>query len=160
MKKHPAIIRFLPVVIVFCVIILISISIVDGASVVDKRGMNLGYTIAKYSIDQVSWITGAGNAEQTETIEMFGMVEAIGIRISSVTDDPDITIKFTDSNGNEIYNTTALNDGTNYYYTPLEFLPTAEKFPVWGDITISVTPSADAGGSNQTLTVDIDIIIS
>ena len=126
----------------------------------DKRGLNLGYTIARYSIDQLSWITGAGHAAQTETIEMFGMCEAIGIRISSVTDNPTVTITFTDENGNEIYNTGALADGTNYYYTPSEFLPTAEKFPMWGDMVISADPSADAGGVAQTLTVDVDIFLT
>ena len=130
------------------------------AAVVDKRGLNLGYTIAKYSIDQVLWETSDGHTAQTETIEMFGMVEAVGIRISSVTDGPTTIITFTDANGNEVYNTGSLADGTKYFYTPSEFLPTAEKFPVWGDMVISVDPSADPGGSNQELTVDVDIFLT
>lgn len=130
------------------------------ASVVDKRGLNLGYTIAKYSIDQLLWETGDAHAAGTETIEMYGMVEAVGIRISSVTDGPTTTITFTDANGNELYNTGALADGTDYFYTPSEFLPTAEKFPVWGDMIISADPSADPGGTGQELTVDIDIFLS
>ncbi|MCK5020496.1 MAG: hypothetical protein KAS32_25990 [Candidatus Peribacteraceae bacterium] len=127
----------------------------------DDRGLNPHENpVARYSIDQMSWLTGAGHAEKTEDIIMNGMLEAIGIRVSSVTGDPDVTITLTDANGNEFYNSTALNDGTDYYYTPSEFLPTAEKMPLVGPITVGVDPSADAGGSGQDLTVDVDLFIT
>jgi len=129
------------------------------ASVVDKRGLNLGDSIAVYSADQASWLTGAGYAISEEVIEMYGMVRAIAIRISSVTANPTVVVTLTDANGNEIYNSGSIADGTDYHYTPTEFLPTAEAFPVGGDITVGITPSADAGGTGQELTVDVDIYL-
>jgi len=109
------------------------------------------------SIDQMSWATGAGHTEQTEELAMVGLVKMICIRISSVTGNPTATITFDDAQGNEIYNSGAIADGTNYVYTRTEFLPTADDFVVAGQVTVGVDPSADAGGVAQTLTVNIDI---
>jgi hypothetical protein len=127
---------------------------------IDKRGMagaGQELPVFKKSITQMTWATGEGNDEQTEVKNINGEIGQIGIRISSVTDNPTVVVTLTDADGNELYNSGSIADGTNYLYTPSEFLPTAEKFLCAGDITIGVTPSADPGGAAQLLTVDVDI---
>lgn len=127
------------------------------ATYFDQRSNTKILPVARASIAQMSWATGAGHTAQTENLSINGIIKMICIRISAVTGDPDITITLADSKTNQIYNSGALNDGTNYVYTAAEFLPTANEIPVTGPVTVSADPDADAGGSAQTLTVDIDI---
>jgi len=110
------------------------------------------------SITQMTWATGAGHAAQTETIAANGEIKMICIRISSVTANPTVTTAITDAQGNAVFTITAAADGTNYVYMVDDFLPVDGSIIVTEGLTVSVDPSADAGGSAQTLTVDLDLL--
>lgn len=112
-------------------------------------------SVWRKSITQMVWANGEGHAAKTEVLQMNGRIEAICIRASAATDNPTFAVTITDSKGNSLYNSGNLADGTNYAYTPGEFLPSDEPILVVGGNTISVDPSADSGANS--LTVDIDI---
>lgn len=130
---------------------------------IDKRGGLDGNEnpVFRRSMTQQSWATGAGHAEKTESVEINGLVEQICIRISSVTANPTVTITVDDDNGNELFNSGALADGTNHVLRMANLEDHDDtNYPAFlcaGAMTVGIDPSADAGGVNQTLTVDIDI---
>ncbi len=92
-----------------------------------------------------TWSTGDGHAEQSEPVVINGVLQKIILKVSGVTGDPDVTLTIDDNGDNEIFNSGAQDDNDTYTFSVHE--------PVSGTIDIAVDPSADAGGSGQTLTV-------
>ena len=110
------------------------------------------------SIDQMSWITGAGHAAQTEFLEVNGEVKTMYLRVSAVTANPTITLTLTDPQGNLTFTLAAIADGTDHIYKQDDFKAVDGPMIITEGVTVSVDPSADAGGSAQTLTVDLDLL--
>ncbi len=96
-----------------------------------------------------TWATGDGHAEQSETVVINGILEKVIMKASSVTGDPDVTLTIDDGGDNEIFNSGAKDDGATYTFSVYE--------PISGIMKIAADPSADAGGSSQTLTVVITL---
>ena len=96
-----------------------------------------------------TWATGDGHAEQSETVAINGILEKVILKASSVTGDPDVTLTIDDGGDNEIFNSGAKDDGATYTFSVYE--------PIGGIMKIAVDPSADPGGSSQTLTVVITL---
>ncbi len=96
-----------------------------------------------------TWATGDGHAEQSETVAINGILQKIILKASSVTGDPDVTLTIDDGGDNEIFNSGAKDDGATYTFSVYE--------PISGIMKIAVDPSADPGGSSQTLTVVITL---
>lgn len=95
------------------------------------------------------WATGDGHAEQSQPVEINGVLQKIVLKVSSVTGDPDVTLTIDDNGDNEIFNSGAQDDGATYTFSLHE--------PVAGVIDVAVDPSADPSGSSQTLTVIITL---
>lgn len=118
------------------------------------------FPVARVECTQVSWATGAGHAAKTTTAALNGIVYRIDILISSVTDNPTVDVSFADQNSVvPVAAFSSLADGTNHFENALvNSITTSADFDpvaVAGDVTVTVDPSADPGGSSQTLTVDI-----
>ncbi len=96
-----------------------------------------------------TWATGDAHDEQSETVAINGILEKVILKVSSVTGDPDVTLTIDDGGDNEIFNSGAKNDGATYTFSVYE--------PISGIMKIAVDPSADPGGSSQTLTVVITL---
>ncbi len=96
-----------------------------------------------------TWATGDEHAEQSEPVAINGVLQKVILKVSSVTGDPDVTLTIDDNGDNEIFNSGAKDDGATYTFSLHE--------PVSGVIDIAVDPSADPGGSGQTLTVVITL---
>jgi len=91
--------------------------------------------------------------------DIEGTIERVDIIISSVTGNPTTDITITDENDSVPISFSTLADGTNYVKFGLSKGATDCDFnatPVNNStLTLSATPSADAGGTAQTLTVDV-----
>ena len=117
-----------------------------------------------YSTATKSWATGEAHAAQSQAINMRGLIVGLSIPISEVTANPTVAVTFRDADGAIIIPDAlcaTLADGTNHYKVALSHKasPDAEfnPAPVDGPITISIDPSADAGGLAQTLTVKVRV---
>lgn len=119
------------------------------------------YTVARYEFDAVDWITDEGHTAQTSTIQnVCGTVYRIDVIISSVTANPTVAITWADQNSVVLVPNAlcaALADGTRHYFLAESNKGTQDAdfnpFPHNGNITLTIDPSADPGGSAQTLTV-------
>lgn len=122
--------------------------------------------ITRRDFARLDWVTGEGHAAQTATIShVRGKCTRIDMIASSVTGNPTFSVAFQDGDGNAILPTfSALADGTHHVklaesnkavqdadFNPMPFCD--------DDLTISVDPSADPGGSNQTLTIDVRLFL-
>ncbi len=96
-----------------------------------------------------TWATGDGHAKQTQTVAINGILQKVIMKASSVTGDPNVTLTIDDGGDNEIFNSGAKDDGDTYTFSVYE--------PISGIMKIAVDPSADPGGSSQTLTVVITL---
>jgi hypothetical protein len=111
-----------------------------------------------------TWATGAGHAAQTGTIpKITGTLVRIDMRISEVTGDPDVVLLVTDSNSNTLFTSTK-DDNTKTVYLARSHKGTQDAdfnpIPMVDEtVTVSMDPSADAGGSGQTLTVVVDVYL-
>jgi hypothetical protein len=123
-------------------------------STYDKRSNSKRTPVWEHSITQMSWANLAGHAIQTETVPINGIIKQLVIVISAATSNPTVTILITDPDGNTIYTTGALADGTTYVKTVTTDFAEGQLSFAKGFI-VSVDPSADAGASG--LTVDVDI---
>ena len=125
----------------------------------DNRVLGSGKPIAKIQFDQVSWLTGVGHAAKTTLKNNINMlVERVDVLISAVTANPTVAITFANENSVTVIDGTnfaALADGTNHTLLSTKATADFDAVPLNGNITCTVDPSADAGGSAQTLTVDI-----
>jgi len=126
---------------------------------IDLRSQGSASPIAKYQFDQVSWATGDGHAAKTAVRKGVNMlIERVDVLISSVTANPTVTITWADENSIVILDGTnfaSLADGTNHLLLSTKSTADFDAIPVNNDITITVDPSADPGGADQTLTVTV-----
>lgn len=130
-----------------------------GASY-DRRDLSR-FPVARVECTQVSWDTGDGHTAQTTTAAINGVIYRIDIIVGNITgNNPTINVSFADDNGVvclPAMNGLALNSKNfknalvNSIAASADFDPVA----VAGTITVTVDPSADPGGTAQTLTVDV-----
>lgn len=120
--------------------------------------------VARIQFTRMSWATGAGHAAQTATVYVNGIIERVDIIISSVTDNPTVNISWADLNSVVLLPAmNTLADGTKHIKYGLSNKATQDAdfnpVPHCGNITVTADPSADAGGSAQTLTVDVILYV-
>ena len=114
-----------------------------------------------------TWVTSEGHAEKTGiTGEVFGTIVGLTIPISEVTGNPTVKVTFRDADECIIIPDAAfatLADGTKHIFFFLSEQgtqnATENPVPVVGKLTVTIDPSADAGGSGETLTVKVRIFI-
>jgi hypothetical protein len=114
-----------------------------------------------------SWITGAGHAKATQvTGEANGTIVGLTVIISSVTGGPTTALTFRDNDDCIIIPDAAfaaLADDSEHLFFFLSEQgtqnATENPIPVRGPLTITVDPSADAGGSGETFSVKVRIFI-
>ena len=116
--------------------------------------------VEKKAFAQLDWVTDEGHEAQTATLSNIeGIIERVDIIISSVTGNPTTNITITDENSSQIISFSTLADGTSHVKYGLSKGATDCDFnatPVNNTtLTLSADPSADAGGTSQTLTVDV-----
>jgi len=127
----------------------------------------MGRCIRKFT--ELDWITGEGNAAQTADIErVTGNLRKIEVKISSVTGNPTVGVVLSDISDTDFVTTletlSALADGTLHIFHSRSKEYDADKdidesFFNLNDLRITVTPSADPGGSGQTLTVNVKLYL-
>ncbi len=120
--------------------------------------------VARVQFTRLSWVTGAGHAAQTATAAVNGTITRIDLVASAVTGNPTLNVSYADDNGVVLLPAmNSLADGTKHFKNALvnSISASADFNPVMhaGNITVTVDPSADAGGSAQTLTVDVILYI-
>lgn len=109
-----------------------------------------------------SWATGDGHGAKTATLpRVTGKCTRVDVVISSVTGNPTVGVTITDTTNSGTYITlAALADGTHHVKLADSHkgTPDADFNAVAfcnNALTVSIDPSADAGGAAQTLTVDV-----
>jgi len=117
----------------------------------------------------LDWITGEGHAAQTADIErVTGNLRKLEVKISSVTDNPTVDVTLSDISDTDFVTTlisfSGLADGTLHIYHSRSKEYDADRdvdemFFNLNDLRISVDPSADPGGSGQTLEVDVKLYL-
>ena len=124
----------------------------------DDRALGPMAPVGRLAFDQVSWSTGEGHAAAT-TIRYVNMtIDRIDVLISSVTANPTVNLTFADDNSVTIIdatNFTGLADGTKHTLWAKKATADFTEVSVNGEVTVTVDPSADPGGSDQVLTVDV-----
>ena len=120
--------------------------------------------IARIHFTQMSWATGDGHAAQTATAYVNGIIERIDIIISSVTGNPTVNVSWADLNSVVLLPAmSSLADGTKHIKYGLSNKGTQDAdfnpVPHCGNITVTADPSADPGGTGQTLTVDVILYV-
>lgn len=123
----------------------------------------IGDKMKKVAIRQLSWITGEGHTAKTQNMEIAsGIITRVDVVASSVTDNPTLTLLITDTtNGGDVVpSVAAIPDGTHTILLARSNKATQDgdfnEVPISGDgLTVSIDPSADPGGVDQTLTVDV-----
>jgi len=119
----------------------------------------------KRSFKQLSWATGAGHAAQTDTIgDITGKLLRANVTISEVTGNPTSDVTLVDARGATLATFSTLADGTAHVLLAESHKATQDAdfnpIPCVAEtLTLSVDPSADAGGTGQTLTVDVDLYL-
>ena len=119
--------------------------------------------IEKKAFGQLSWVYSTGHAAKTaELADIEGIIVRMDFIISSVTGNPTTNFTITDENSVVIVTLNTLADGTKHikYGIPIGGTDCDFKqIPVNNTtLTLSATPSADAGGSD-TLTIDVILYI-
>jgi len=103
----------------------------------------------------LTWVTSEGHAAKETALRVNMLVERVDIIISSVTGNPTVTVTFANEDGAVVIDATefaTLADGTTHMKLAVRDF---YAVPVDGTVTCTVDPSADAGGSAQTLSVQI-----
>jgi hypothetical protein len=103
------------------------------------------------------WQTGDGHAAQQVDVPFInGTIKQVVVNASSVTDNPTLTVSLQGDQSETLYSVGSLADGTVHCKKPGD--------TGFGDIvvcedalSIIVDPSADPGGTSQTLTVVVVI---
>ena len=118
---------------------------------------------------KLDWITGEGNTAQTADIErVTGNLRKVEVKISSVTANPTVGVVLSDISDTDFVTTletlSTLADGTLHIFHSRSKEYDADKdidesFFDLNDLRITVTPSADPGGSGQTLTVNVKLYL-
>lgn len=115
-----------------------------------------------------TWDTGEGHAAKSGVTnpDVRGTIVGLTVIISSVTGNPTCAITFRDADGCIIIPDaafTTLADGTNHIFFFMSEQGTQDAtenpVPVVGPITVNIDPTADAGGSGETLTVKVRIFV-
>ena len=127
----------------------------------------MGRCIRKFT--ELDWITGEGNTAQTADIErVTGNLRKVEVKISSVTANPTVGVVLSDISDTDFVTTletlSTLADGTLHIFHSRSKEYDADKdidesFFDLNDLRITVTPSADPGGSGQTLTVNVKLYL-
>ena len=112
--------------------------------------------IEKKAFAQQSWDTGDGHAAKTNTLKVVnGIIRRVDIIISSVQANPTVDVTITDENSCSLITFNTLTDGTRHVKLSTSDATDFDAIPVSNDLTVSIDPSADPGGSGQELTVDV-----
>lgn len=112
--------------------------------------------IEKRTFAQKSWETGEGHAALTaELANIQGIIKRIDVLISEVTDNPTVDVTITDENSCTLVTLSTLADGTKHVKLATSDSTDFDAIPVCNTLTASIDPSADPGGSAQTLTVTV-----
>ena len=119
--------------------------------------------VARIQTATLSWATGAGFAAQTSTVFVSGTIYRMDVVISTVTGNADLVASITcaDDNGgvfgNELDHASLAHSATHYYDSQSSKNDDGNFNPVahHGDITVTVDPNEDTGGTAQTLTVTV-----
>ena len=118
----------------------------------------------KIAMTAQTWITGAGHAAASEVAyNLSGLLTRFDVIISSVTDNPTVAVTFRDQNSCIVVPDAlcaTLADGTNHIMLARSYKATKDAnfnpVPLLdSNITISMDPSGDAGGTSQTLSVQV-----
>jgi hypothetical protein len=124
-------------------------------SYVDKRDQDFGKPIWRARATFI-YQTGDGNAAQALTLKnLNGTIKLMVVSISEVTDNPTVNVSLTDDLSAALVALTTLADATVHYKDADDWA--VDELVVAGDLVISVTPSADPGGSGQTLTIIVEV---
>lgn len=121
----------------------------------DRRTMAKDKPVWEHSITAMTWVTGAGDAAQTETVPINGVIKQIVMTVSEVTGDPDVVLSIQDPSTNEFYTVTVHDNTTTIKYVTTHFAENQLTFAK--GFIVSVNPDADAGGAAQTLTVNVTL---
>lgn len=130
----------------------------------------------KRKFKQLDWITDEEHDAQTADLEgVNGILHMIEIKITSVTDNPSVDVTLSDITEVDVnvsetdFDTTletfsTLADGTLHKFLRMSKEYDANKeidghVFCWNNLRISVDPSADPGGSGQTLAVDVTLYL-
>lgn len=113
--------------------------------------------VEKKAFAQLTWATGAGHAAQTTALkDIEGIIVRVDIIISSVTGNPTTNFTITDEDSVVILTLSTLADGTKHMKLATSDSTDFDALPVANStLTLSADPSADAGGSAETLTIDV-----
>lgn len=133
-------------------------------STVDRRHEGSSKPYARYEFSQQSWDTGDGHDAATATLYgLNGLVERIDLVASEVTANPTFSATLTGANDVQLATFTNLADGTNHIKLANTLGATDSDFQAFPlvdeDVTVSIDPSADPGGSDQTLTIDVALVM-
>lgn len=125
--------------------------------------------LIKRAFATLDWITDEGHAAQTNDIsDVTGILHAIEIKISEVTANPTCEVTLSDITDTDFVTTletfSTLADGTLHKYLRNSKEYDADKdidghVFCYNDLRITVDPSADPGGSAQTLEVDVTLYL-
>jgi hypothetical protein len=121
--------------------------------------------LTRRSFKRLSWATGAGHAALTDSIgDINGKIVRVNVTLSSVTDNPTANVSITDARGATLISASSLADGTAHVLLAESHKATQDAgfnpVPCVAEtLTVSVDPSADAGGEAQTLTADVDLYL-
>ena len=155
-----------------CGLVAVGVFNISASAVTTSRDLRYGdlmKPIVRYQFKDANgvdfnWETGEGHTAQTDVIPCNFLPEAVFLSISSVTADPtvDVTISLVmDGDEYTIDTFSTLADGTNHVFSVFKATPDFDVAPLYAGldgvatdgVKISIDPSADAGGSGQTLTV-------
>lgn len=130
----------------------------------DRRIDGPQFSVARFEFARQSWATGAGDAAKTATLSNInGTIRRIDVLISSVSANPTVNVSITDHNGVSLVSFSSLADGTKHIKLAESHKSSQDAdfnpLPVNGTLTVSIDPSADAGGTDQNLTVDVIIYV-
>ena len=129
----------------------------------DERAKGQSAPVARIQTASLSWATGAAHAVQTSTVFVSGTIVRMDVVISTVTGNADLVASITcaDDNGgvfgNELDHASLAHSSTHYYDSQSSKNDDGNFNPVahYGDITVTVDPNEDTGGTAQTLTVTV-----
>lgn len=137
-------------------LIILVLTLMVCATTLEQRQFGDTFPVARYEFAQQSWATGAGHASAAPTLaNVNGYIERIDVLVSSVTADPNVDVTLTDHNTCQLASFTNLDDGTKHVKLATSDATDFDALPVCGTLTATIDPSADAGGTGQTLTVDV-----
>jgi hypothetical protein len=122
-------------------------------------------TVGRMDFADQTWATDAGHAAKTASLaNVNGICTRIDVVVSSVTANPTVNVVITDADSNTMFTFNGLADGTHHIKLARSNKGTQDadfnEVPFCEDtLTVSIDPSADAGGTLQTLTVSVRLFL-